>query len=102
MTPEGKIKADVKAFLNSLGDSVWFYMPVPMGYGRRGIKDFLGCYKGRSFGIETKSLGKELKPWQALESEKMRAAGVAVFDFGDYIIDIESFKAHWHVVFPHT
>lgn len=39
MTPEGKVKLAVKRLFNKHG--VWFYMPVPGGYGSNGASDFI-------------------------------------------------------------
>ena len=64
MTPEGKLKAEIKAFLKTLGPSCWWFMPVLMGYGVRGTPDFVGCYKGQTFGIEAKSSGSKQTKWQ--------------------------------------
>jgi hypothetical protein len=75
MTPEGIVKAEVKAFLDSIG--AWHYCPVPMGYGRKGIPDFIGCFRKQFFSIEVKAPGKlnTVAPWQLNEIEKIRAAG---------------------------
>ena len=56
MTPEGKVKADVKKFLKSIG--CWYFMPVSNGMGQVGIPDFICCYQGRFVAIETKAPGK--------------------------------------------
>ena len=55
-TPEGRVKAAVKAELKRLG--IWFYMPVQSGLGIVGIPDFVCCYNGRFLTIETKAAGK--------------------------------------------
>lgn len=60
-TPEGKLKAKVKTFLKERG--AYFFMPVPSGYGTPTL-DFIGCYKGRFFAIETKAPGKKPTPRQ--------------------------------------
>lgn len=39
--PESIVKADCKAILDDLG--AWHFMPVPTGYGRRGIPDIIAC-----------------------------------------------------------
>lgn len=54
MKNEGDVKKAVKKILNKAGEDLWYFMPPANGYGRSGIPDFLGCYKGRMFAIETK------------------------------------------------
>lgn len=78
MTPEGKIKNDVKYFLSSLPDC-WYFMPVSMGYGRRGIPDFIGCWRGKFFAIETKAPNGKSHPWQEREQKAIREAGGVAF-----------------------
>jgi hypothetical protein len=56
MTPEGKVKADVKKFLKSIG--CWYFLPVSNGMGQVGIPDFICCFQGRFVAIETKAPGK--------------------------------------------
>lgn len=56
MTPEGRVKAAVKALLKKRG--IWFYMPIQNGMGRVGIPDFICCWNGRFLAIETKAPGK--------------------------------------------
>ncbi|MCI0558764.1 MAG: hypothetical protein MN733_09730, partial [Nitrososphaera sp.] len=46
LTPEGKVKAEIKAGLKALGSDCHFFMPVQTGYGRRAV-DFIGCYRRR-------------------------------------------------------
>jgi hypothetical protein len=77
MTPEGKIKEEVKIFLKSLGPDCWYFCPMMMGYGRKGIPDFMGCYKGHFFSIETKSKNGKISPWQQREHEAIIDAGGA-------------------------
>lgn len=56
MTPEGKVKAAVKKYLQAQG--VWFWMPVSNGMGQVGIPDFICCFNGTFIAIETKAPGK--------------------------------------------
>jgi hypothetical protein len=56
-TPEGKVKAAVKAYLNTL-PHCWWFMPVSNGMGSHGVPDFIVCLKGRFLGIECKAPGK--------------------------------------------
>jgi Holliday junction resolvase len=57
MTPEGRVKTAIKAFLKSLHDC-WYFMPATHGYGSSGVPDIVGCYKGVFFAIEVKAPGK--------------------------------------------
>ena len=77
MTPEGKVKAEIKKYLDSLGQSCWHFSPMMMGYGRKGIPDIVGCYKGHMFTIEVKAPGKmgTVTPWQLREANALKAAG---------------------------
>ena len=80
MTPEGKVKADIKALLNSLAPECWYFSPVMMGYGRKGIPDLIGCYLGYFFAIEVKAPGKvhNTTPWQDKECYAIAQAKGAV------------------------
>lgn len=51
---ETAIKAAVRKYLSEIG-AYWF-MPVQMGIGASSL-DFLVCYHGRFYGIETKRPG---------------------------------------------
>jgi hypothetical protein len=53
MTPEGKVKADVKRELKLRG--IWYFMPMQNGFGVVGIPDFICCWNGRFLAIETKA-----------------------------------------------
>lgn len=68
MTPEGKVKAEVKKILASFGDKIDGFWPVPSGYGESHL-DYVGCANGWFFCIETKAPGKKPTPRQL---ERMR------------------------------
>ena len=53
MTPEAKVKKVVVKQLRNLG--AYYFYPVTSGYGRSGVPDLVGCYKGKFFGIECKA-----------------------------------------------
>ena len=73
-TPESQLKEQVKKYLLNT-PRLWFWMPVPNGFGIAGIPDFVGCWEGKFFAIETKApKGKETS-WQRLIREKIIAAG---------------------------
>lgn len=69
MTPEGKVKKDIRRELISWGlipagigevpesAAGWFYMPVSNGMGVMGIPDFIGCIGpfAKFFSIEAKA-----------------------------------------------
>lgn len=52
-TPEGKVKAKVKALLKSKG--LWYFMPATGGFGASGVFDIVTIVAGRFVGIECKS-----------------------------------------------
>lgn len=75
--PEYAVKQDIKELLTSIG--AYFFMPVPTGYGRRGIGDIIGCHEGCFFSIETKAEGKLPTKWQEKEMQAVHAAaGIAI------------------------
>jgi len=91
VTPEGKIKALVKALLakydirpakdaGTFSEAAgWYFMPGGTGYGTKGIPDILGHYRCRFWAIETKAPGKEPTGFQALQIAAIRCSGGAVF-----------------------
>jgi hypothetical protein len=74
MTPEGKVKKDVKAWLKARG--IWFYMPVQNGMGVVGIPDLICCWGGKFLAIETKAPGKRSQTTANQEAriDEIRAA----------------------------
>jgi hypothetical protein len=76
MTPEGKVKAKVKALLKQWG--AYFHMPVQNGMGEPTL-DFIACLNGRFIAIETKAPGKKPTKRQEVTMAQMRAAGAFVF-----------------------
>jgi len=79
MTPEAKVKAQIKQYLTSLG--AFFFSPIGGPYTEAGIPDLVGCLWGYFFGIEVKALGKKrtVTPLQKIKLEAIsKAGGVAV------------------------
>jgi hypothetical protein len=74
VTPEGKVKAGVKKYLASVG--AWYAMPMGTGFGSSGVPDFLVCWQGKFFGIETKAPGK-LKGTTTLQKLQLAAIQAA-------------------------
>ncbi len=63
LTPEGKVKQQVKAILKARG--IWYFMPQNVGMGVSGVPDFICCVPltvsfkaGKFLGIECKAPGK--------------------------------------------
>lgn len=52
-TPEKRVKEKVVKVLKEMG--AYYFYPFTGGYGRSGVPDIIGCYKGRFFGIECKA-----------------------------------------------
>jgi Holliday junction resolvase len=72
-TPEGKVKAQVRRLLDSFG--AYYFMPATGGYGRSGVPDFIGCYKGAFFAIECKAGDNTMTPLQEREMRGIWQAG---------------------------
>ena len=72
-TPEGKVKKKVKEVLKELG--AYYVMPVTGGYGNSGVPDFVVCYRGVFFGIETKAKGGKVTALQQKNLDEIAKAG---------------------------
>jgi hypothetical protein len=92
-TPEGVLKDKIKSFLTKQG--AYYFMPVQTGYGRRAV-DFLGCYRGVFFGIETKAPGKMPSSLQELCMREIHKAGGEAM----WCDNFEHFFAWWGAHFP--
>jgi len=53
MTPEAKVKKNIKELLNTMG--AYFLQPIGTGFGAQGAPDIVACYKGFFIGIEAKA-----------------------------------------------
>jgi Holliday junction resolvase len=53
LTPEGRVKKQLRAVLDELG--VYYFMPATGGYGRSGVPDIVGCARHQFFAIECKA-----------------------------------------------
>ena len=89
MTPEGVVKEELKDYLKSLGEDCWWFMPMSMGYGKRGVPDFVICYKGFFLAPETKRDGGRGQPWQEREQCAINKAG----GFAGRVTDVATVKA---------
>ena len=111
-TPEGRVKAEIRAFLASMG--VWFagqvppavangwvYMPVPAPFGVHGIPDFCGILFGKPFYIEAKAPnGRPSENQLDRQSEILAAGGYALIV--DNVEDVRAFVAQtWPKEYAH-
>lgn len=68
------MKKEVDNYLHSL--LVYLDTRTSKGFGRKGIPDRTGCYRGLYFGIEIKELDTmKPTPWQEREMRKIVQAG---------------------------
>ena len=89
MTPEKKVKNKVVEILKRY--KVYYFYPMTGGYGRSGVPDIVGCYKGQFFGIECKA-GKN-KP-TALQLKNIKDIrdnnGIAIVVNEKNILEVET------------
>jgi len=72
MTPEGRVKNEVKKQLKAIG--AYQFWPVQSGMGAPAI-DCYACLAGRFVAIETKAPGKKPTPRQEITLTKIAEAG---------------------------
>lgn len=87
MTPEAKVKKRVREILDTLG--AWYFMPAMGTFGRAGIPDFVGIYKGRGFGIETKAGRNKATALQLKELQKIQGAGGVALLINEETVEFE-------------
>lgn len=88
MTPEGKVVADIKAYVKEQGGDVRKAEWV----GHSGCPDLFIMFKDRHFWLEVKRVGGKVSPVQAREIARMLGAGCPVevvfgFDQARKVID---------------
>lgn len=72
-TPEKKVKDKVKKVLEEHG--CYYFFPATHGYGRSGVPDIIGCYKGFFFAIECKAGKGTTTALQQREIRRIEEAG---------------------------
>ena len=72
-TPEKKVKDAVVKVLKQYG--VYHFFPVTGGFGRSGVPDIVGCYKGNFLAIECKAGKNTTTALQNAEIAKINTAG---------------------------
>jgi len=108
MTPEGRVKREVKRLLEQynivaagtreeiLGadpTNGWYYMPVKgVAMGVNGIHDFVGHAKGLFFSVETKAGSGEMTPNQIHRRNGIVRGGGRFFEINEFT-GMQAFEA---------
>lgn len=72
MTPEGRLKKELKALLTECGA---FWSMIPEGsYAKTGDPDMVACFRGCYIAIEAKSGDGVQSEWQKLRQRQIEAA----------------------------
>ena len=96
MTPEKKVKQTIANILKEIG--AYYFFPATGGYGRSGVPDIVGCYKGKFFGIECKAGKNTTTALQELELEKIKKSGgvAMVLNENNLGLVVEALNPHLH------
>lgn len=73
MTPEAKVKKQVKKVLDEI--NCYHFSPLTGGYGRSGVPDIIACVKGKFVAIECKAGKGTTTALQKYNIEKINTAG---------------------------
>lgn len=87
MQREADVKLEVQKVLKSYGPKIWWFMPVPTGFGVQGVPDFVCSFAGRFVGIETKFGKNGLTKWQIKQMEGIINTGAAHMVINETNID---------------
>ena len=77
VTPEGKVKQRVRELLEK--HEAYFFFPATGGYGRSGVPDIVGSYRGYFFAVECKAGKGKTTALQERELRNIRRAGGVAF-----------------------
>jgi pantoate kinase len=77
LTPEAKVKANIKKILQLHG--VYYAMPMGTGYGNSGVPDFLCCLNGKFLAVEAKANGGIPTALQYKHLDDIQKAGGAAW-----------------------
>lgn len=93
MTPEGREKAKVRAYLKEIG--AYVFAPVQQGYGQQTL-DILACVNGTFWGIEVKKEGGKLTARQRLCcNDIIKANGYVAWGTAETIIEAIKQENNW-------
>jgi len=77
MTPEAKVKLNVRRILDGLG--IYYFLPASNGYGRAGIPDVILCMDSLFGAVECKAGKGKLSALQERELAAIEKAGGFTF-----------------------
>lgn len=86
MTPEGRVKEQVKKQLKEFGHDIYYFFPATGGYGRNGVPDIIGCLKGNFFAIECKAGRRTTTALQDIEIATIKQAGGSVWVLNEFTV----------------
>ena len=84
--PEAKVKKKVTEQLKALG--AYYFYAFTGGYGRSGVPDIIGCYRGYFFAIECKAGKNKPTPLQEKNIEEITKAGGQVVVINEENVNI--------------
>ena len=84
-TPEGKVKARLKKYLDEMG--IYHFSPFQAGMGRAGVPDVIGCYRGLFVAFECKAGKGKTTALQEREINAIRAAKGLAFVINEDNVD---------------
>jgi hypothetical protein len=85
-TPEAKVKQKCIETIKKYG--AYYFMPPANGYGRGGIPDIVGCFRGYFFGVECKAGYNKTTPIQDRELAAIQQARGAAFVIREDTVDL--------------
>lgn len=91
---EDAVKKEVKKLFSEYEPLLWYFMPVPSGFGVAGIPDFVCCYDGKFFAVETKRSGRRGEANGGLSALQVRIRNLIEPAGGRYFVvdDLISLK----------
>jgi Holliday junction resolvase len=86
MTPEGAVKKKVAALLKKY--NAYYFFPAMGAFGRAGVPDIVGCYRGYFFAVECKAGAGKTTALQDAEIDKIRKVGGKAFVINEHNLDL--------------
>lgn len=94
-TKESLVKKKVAEILKTHG--AYYFFPAMGAFGRAGVPDIIGCYRGYFFAVECKAGKGKTTALQEAELEKIIKAGGTAFVINEHNIDmLETYLGEIH------